>query len=152
MIEFGARKSYLMPYNVPRSGRYDLPGSKGTDNMGLGWWKDFKELLKNRFYPMSLQKAKEDEFIRLQQGKMGILEYASKFIEFSYFTPGYVGDEKLRMNRFEAGLNPRLKEKMSVRHYTLYEDIYDTTVNVERAIKKTNEFYNDQRGIKRCGD
>jgi len=54
--------------------------------MGLGWWKDFKELLKNRFYPMSLQKAKEDEFIRLQQGKMSILEYASKFIEFSYFT------------------------------------------------------------------
>ena len=47
-----------------------------------------------------------------------------------------MGDEKLRMNRFEAGLNPRLKEKMSVRHYTLYEDIYDTMVNVERATRK----------------
>jgi len=61
---------------------------------------------------MSLQKAKRDEFIRLQQGRMSMLEYASKFMDLSRFAPGYVVDEKLRMNLFKAGLNPSLKEQM----------------------------------------
>jgi len=33
------------------------------------WWSELKVLLKNRFYPVSLQKAKEDEFVQLQQEK-----------------------------------------------------------------------------------
>jgi len=72
--------------------------------------------LKKCFYPVFLQKAKEDEFIRLQQGNISILEYASKFIELSRFAPPHVADEKLRMNRFEAGCNRGLKENMLVRH------------------------------------
>jgi len=74
------------------------------------WWSEFKELMKNHFYPVSLQKAKEDEFVCLQQGKMSVLAYTSKFIELSHFSPAYVTDEKLRLNQFEAGLNPGLKE------------------------------------------
>ena len=65
-------------------------------------WIEFKDLLKNRFYPVSLQKAKEDEFIRLQQGRMTILEHASKCMELSRFTPTYVADEKLKMNHFKS--------------------------------------------------
>jgi len=92
--------------------------------VGFGW-REFKDQLKNRFYPISLQKAEEDEFIRLQRGRMTVLEYASKFSDLSYFAPAYIDDEKLKMNWFEAGLNLLIKEKMSVQHYTLYEDMYD---------------------------
>jgi len=76
--------------------------------------RKFKELLKNRFYPVSPQKAKEDEFVHLQQGKMSALENTLKFMELSCFTPAYITNEKLKMNLFEAKLNPRLKEKMPV--------------------------------------
>jgi len=96
---------------------------------GFGW-REFKDLLKNRFYLVSLQKAKKDEFIRLQQGRMTILKYAFKFMELFRFGPTYVADEKMKMNRFEAGLHLGLKDKMSVRHYTSYEDIYGIVVNV----------------------
>jgi len=58
----------------------------------------FMELLKNCFYPLSLQKGKEDEFVHLQQGKISTMEYASKVIELSRFSPIYVTDKKLRMN------------------------------------------------------
>ena len=44
------------------------------------------------------------------------LEYTSKFIKISHFAIAYVADEKLRVNRFEIELNPRLKEKMSIQH------------------------------------
>ena len=69
------------------------------------WWNRFKELLKNCFYPVSLQKVNENKFIQLQQGNMSVLEYASNFRELSYFAPTFVADENLEINRFEAGLN-----------------------------------------------
>jgi len=36
-------------------------------------WVQFKELIKNCFYPMSLQQAKAKEFLELKQGKMSVL-------------------------------------------------------------------------------
>ena len=53
-------------------------------------------------------------------------------------------NKKLKMNYFKLRVNLNLKEKMSVRQYILYEDMCDTTVNVERAMKEKNEFYNEQ--------
>jgi len=83
---------------------------------------------------------------------MSILEYASKFMELSRFAPASVADEKLKMNRFEAGLNPTIKERMSVRQYASYVDLYDTAINVERAMKERSQYFNEQRGTKRKGD
>ena len=83
---------------------------------------------------------------------MTILEYAFKFMQLSLFSPTYVGNEMLKINRLEVRFNPGIKEKMSVRHYTSYEDMHDTVVNVERATKEKNKFYNKQRGMKRSGD
>ena len=49
---------------------------------GFGWNK-FKKMIKDHFYPISLQKAKEGEFMQLQQGSMSLVEYTSKFMELS---------------------------------------------------------------------
>jgi len=43
-----------------------------------------------------------------------MLKYTLKFIKLSRFSPAYVENERLKMNRFGAGLNPRVKEKMAV--------------------------------------
>jgi len=56
-----------------------------------------------------------------------VLEYALKFIKLSHFTPAYIENERLKMNRFGTGLNPRVKEKMAVRHYGSYKDIYNAS-------------------------
>ena len=57
--------------------------------LGFNWGK-FKELIKDHFYPPYIQKAKDNEFLQLQQGSMSVLEYASKFIELSQFAPTFV--------------------------------------------------------------
>jgi len=49
----------------------------------------------------------------LQQGRITVLEYASKFMKLSRFAPACIADEMLKMNRFEARLNLGIKEKMS---------------------------------------
>jgi len=56
------------------------------------------------------------------------------------------------MKWFEAGSNPTIKERMLVRQYTSYIDLYDTAVNVEMAMKERSNYFNEQRGIKRKGD
>jgi len=56
------------------------------------------------------------------------------------------------MNRFEGGLNPTIKERMSVRRYASYIDLYDIAANMERAMKERNNYFNEQRGTKRKGD
>ena len=83
---------------------------------------------------------------------MSVLEYASMFMELFRFSPAFVADEKLKMNRFKAGLNPDIKGRMSVCQYTSYVDLYDTAVNVERAMNERNNCFNEQHGIKRKED
>jgi len=83
---------------------------------------------------------------------MSMLEYASKFMELSRFAPAFVADEKLKMNCFEDRLNPGIKERMSVRQYTSYMDLYDNGVNLEREIGERSNYFNEQHGIKRKGD
>jgi len=83
---------------------------------------------------------------------MSVLEYASKFMKLSRFASVFVADERLKMNHFKAGLNPDIKERMSVRQYTFYVDLYDTVVNVERAMKERSNYFNEQCGIKRKED
>jgi len=56
------------------------------------------------------------------------------------------------MNQFEAGLNPTIKERMSVRQYAFYVDLYETVVNVESAMKERRNDFNERWGTKRKGD
>ena len=80
--------------------------------LGFSWSKFRemgKEMIKDHFYPISLQKAKEGEFMQLRQGSMSVLESTSKFIELSWFSPTFIADKRLKMNWFEAGLNLTLR-------------------------------------------
>jgi len=81
--------------------------------------------------------------MQLRQGGMSVLEYASKFMELPRFAPAFVADETLKKNRFEAGLNPNIKERMSMHQYTSYVDLYDTAMNVERAMQERNNYFNE---------
>ena len=64
---------------------------------GFGW-AQFKELIRNHFYPIFLQKAKEKEFLELEQWRMSVVQYASKFTELSRFALAYVASETLGRN------------------------------------------------------
>jgi len=41
---------------------------------------------------------------------------------------------------------------MFVCQYASYVDLYDATINVERAMKERSNYFNEQRGTKRKGD
>jgi len=68
-------------------------------------WKKFIEELRAQFYPVTLQRQKEKEFIELKMtGNMTIIQYASKFTELSRFALDFIASERMKMRRFEEGL------------------------------------------------
>ncbi|XP_057250605.1 uncharacterized protein LOC125497568 [Beta vulgaris subsp. vulgaris] len=100
---------------------------------GFGWSK-LQDLMRDKFYPPSLRKQKEDEFLHLQQGTMSVLEYANKFMELSRFAPELVASEQSRMNRFERGLQLKYQDRLASQRFTSYQDMVDVAVNVERVV------------------
>ncbi|XP_021721102.1 uncharacterized protein LOC110688368 [Chenopodium quinoa] len=100
---------------------------------GFSWTK-LQELMRYRFYPLSLRRQKEDEFLHLQQGTMSVLDYANKFMELSRFAPELVSTEQSRMNRFERGLHLKYQDRLSSQRFTSYQDMVDVAVNVERVV------------------
>jgi len=48
-------------------------------------WDQLKSLMDAKYYPRDMKRAKEQEFLRLKQGKMSVIEYATKFNELSRF-------------------------------------------------------------------
>ena len=72
-----------------------------------------------------------------------MLEYTFKFMRLSHLAPTFVDDKKPKMNCFEVGLNSNIKERIFMRQYIFYMDLYDTTVNVERAMKERNNYFNE---------
>ena len=65
-------------------------------------------------------------------------------MELSRFAPAFVADERLKINRLEAGLNPTIKERMSVCQCISSMDLYDTEINVKRAMKEISNYFNEQ--------
>jgi len=45
-----------------------------------------------------MKRAKEQEFLRLKQGQMSVIEYAAKFNELSRFAPNQAATEEMRMD------------------------------------------------------
>jgi len=62
-----------------------------------------------QYYPGDMNRAKEQEFLRLKQRQMSVMEYAVKFKELSRFAPNQVTIEEMRIYHFEQGLKGPIK-------------------------------------------
>jgi len=72
-----------------------------------------------------------------------MLEYTSKFMMLTCFVATFVADEKLKMNYLEVGLNPNINERIFVHQNTAYMGLYDTATNVDRVMKKRNNYFSE---------
>ena len=61
-------------------------------------WNQVKVLMNAKYYPIDVKKAKEQEFLHLDQGDMSIIEYVVVFNEFSHFAPTWVATKEIKMN------------------------------------------------------
>ncbi|XP_041020441.1 uncharacterized protein LOC121262076 [Juglans microcarpa x Juglans regia] len=78
-------------------------------NITILIWERFMEEFDNRFFPESTKTQKAQEFAMLVQGNLIVEQYAAKFMELERFAPHLIATEKMQAQKFQAGLNPRIR-------------------------------------------
>ncbi|GLT77696.1 hypothetical protein SLA2020_492590 [Shorea laevis] len=108
-----ARRCHILPISClgkPRGGgrlrRSYLFWNWVQNKLSLG--KCLKMPSTSMFFPRVVQEAKSREFMDLTQRGMSVIEYVSRFVQLSRFSPYLIMDEEKKAKKFERGLNPEL--------------------------------------------
>ena len=69
-----------------------------------------------------IQEKREDDFIKLKQGLLSVVEYKGRFTKLSKFAPELVVTERKRMRKFIQGLNIEIQESLTAAQITTFTD------------------------------
>lgn len=72
---------------------------------------------------------------------MTVEHYSSKFVELAMFATNLVPNEESRAERFENGLNPRIRERVSCHEIRDYAKLVDIVSLAERGIRESTITY-----------
>ena len=67
-------------------------------------WAEFHDLFMGKYFSDTFRHAKAQEFKKLKQGAMTMIEYVSRFMELAHFVDDYVATDVAKVRRFENGL------------------------------------------------
>jgi len=116
-----------------------------TRDLAVMTWKEFRGIFLKKFFPLAVRQAKAEEFFALTQGSDSVLKYEAKFTELSRFAKSAIADEADKARRFEKGLRPALRSRLSVLNLQTYDEV------VERALLGEAEM-NSQREQQRAAE
>jgi len=80
-------KVHLVTYQFEKEAKFCWGIVKPRASEATSTWNQLKTLMDTQYYPQDVRRAKQREFLRLKQGEMSLMEYASKFNEMSLFAP-----------------------------------------------------------------
>ncbi|XP_058111118.1 uncharacterized protein LOC131254129 [Magnolia sinica] len=72
-------------------------------------WEAFKARFNEKYIPQSYQHERDNEFLRLQQGRMSVAQYENHFTELSRYASEMIANEAIKMRRFTAGLRNAIR-------------------------------------------
>ncbi|XP_040365116.1 uncharacterized protein LOC121048850 [Rosa chinensis] len=97
-------------------------------------WAAFEEIFLEKYFPDTVKQAKAKEFMFLSKGEMTVAEYQGKFEELMRFSPGIIPNEAAKAKKFEDGLNPEIREKVSILKLQKYSEVVDRALIAEQSI------------------
>ena len=72
-------------------------------------WAEFQELFMGTYFQ---ETAKAQEFLKLKQGAMTVMDYVTRFIELARFVDVYMAKNLAKVKRFENGLKLSIRAKI----------------------------------------
>jgi hypothetical protein len=72
-------------------------------------WSTFKDAFNKKYFPESVNRMKEKEFLELNQGSKSVTDYDVEFSRLARFAPEFVQTDSSKAQRFENGLRKPLK-------------------------------------------
>jgi hypothetical protein len=106
------------------------------ENNGLELnWENFKQVMKEKYLPLSYKVRKEQEFLHLKQGHMSVTDFTKKFEELSYYSTHneYAGNEMWKVNQYKYALRGELYVVVSQQRVTDYDELVHNSLEAERG-------------------
>ena len=76
------------------------------------------------------------EFVHLEQGNLTMAQYKAKFAKLSRFAPQLIATKKEKTLKFQDGLKPYLKNKISILKLSVYSEVVDRALIAEKDNEK----------------
>jgi hypothetical protein len=94
----------------------------------------FKVEYNRGFFSRSQRQLRAIEFQNLVHGDMTVEQYSTRFIELARFAANLVPNEETKAERFENGLNPRIREMVIFLEIKDYTKLVEVASLAERGI------------------
>nr|XP_027101208.1 uncharacterized protein LOC113720729 [Coffea arabica] len=118
------------------------------DRTQTSWtWENFTSEFTEKFLPPLIQEKREDEFIKLKQEALSVVEYAGKFTKLSKYAPELVVNERKRIKRFMQGLNVKFQEGLAAAQISTFTEPLEKAQQVESARMQVKDFHNGKRNF-----
>ena len=98
-------------------------------------WEEFHDLFMGKYFPDIARHAKAQEFLKLKQGTMTVMEYAARFIELAHFADDYVATDMAKVRRFENGLKLSIRGRIIGLRLQNMDSMVGTALTIEREIE-----------------
>ena len=72
-------------------------------------------------------------------------QYEAKFIELSRFAPQLIAIEEAKALKFQDGLKPYLKNKISILKLSVYSEVVDRALIAEKDNEELHQYREQQR-------
>ena len=85
-----------------------------------------------KYFSDTTRHAKAQEFLKLKQGTMTVLEYVARFTELACFADDYVGTDMAKVRRFENGLKLSILGRIVGLRLQDMDSMVGTALTIER--------------------
>ena len=98
-------------------------------------WTEFQELFMGKYFPDTARHAKAQEFLKLKQGTMTMMDYVARFTELARFADDYVATDMAKVRRFENGLKLSIRARIVGLRLQDMDSMVGTALTIEREIE-----------------
>ncbi|XP_035543582.1 uncharacterized protein LOC118347670 [Juglans regia] len=105
-------------------------------------WDRFKRAFLDRYFSPALREAKARQFLDLVQGTMTVERYTVTFVALSRFASYLVPDEEKKCEKFERGLQPRIRSRLIPLRIRNFTDLVTRATLIEEDMRANAELFN----------
>ena len=98
-------------------------------------WAEFQELFMGKYVPDTARHAKAQEFLKLKQGVMTVMDYVARFTELARFVDDYVATDMAKVRRFENELKLSIRARIVGLRLQDMDSMVGTALVIEREIE-----------------
>nr|GEX34916.1 hypothetical protein [Tanacetum cinerariifolium] len=99
-------------------------------------WDHFKEMFRDKFCPIRMVMQLEEELLTFKQGSQTVQEYTARFVEMAKYAQHQVATEGRKMERFIRGLRTNIREIVSTKNLTTFQEAVGAAQEVEKEMGK----------------